>query len=379
MIKEKISNEKGIFTIGITDIIGTGVSSVFWLYIASVIDPGDYGEIHYFLGIAAIAQIISMFGNPNVLTVSSAKKENIQSALYMLSLIPTIISSVSIIFIFNRVDASVLVIGYVVHQSVNSVILGRKFYKKYAKMILIQKSLTIILGISFFYVIGPTGIIIALALTFIPHFSIFIKEFKNQKINFSFLKIKKNFLINNYLMSISGSFGGQIDKIILGQLLGFTLLGNYSLALQIFAILIMVSTISFKYLLPHDATGISKKKIKKIIILISITISLSGYFLLPKLIPIFFPKFIETVDAIGIISLAVLPETITMLYTSKILGQEKSSSILIAKLISLFTIIIGFILFGPIFGISGLALIVVLASSIQAGFFMVSNKIQKFN
>ena len=75
MIKEKISNEKGIFTIGITDIIGTGVSSVFWLYIASVIDPGDYGEIHYFLGIAAIAQIISMFGNPNVLTVSSAKKK----------------------------------------------------------------------------------------------------------------------------------------------------------------------------------------------------------------------------------------------------------------------------------------------------------------
>jgi len=124
VIKEKISNENGILSIGVSDVIGSGISSIFWLYIASVIEPGDYGEIHYFLGIAAMAQIISMFGNPNVLTVSSAKKENIQSTLYLLSIIPTIISSLIIIFLFDRVDAAVLVIGYVFFQSVNSVILG---------------------------------------------------------------------------------------------------------------------------------------------------------------------------------------------------------------------------------------------------------------
>jgi O-antigen/teichoic acid export membrane protein len=379
VIKEKVLNENGIFSIGISDVIGSGISAIFWLYIASVIDPGDYGEIHYFLGIAGMAQIISMLGNPNVLTVSSAKKEDIQSSLFLLSLIPTIVSSLIIILIFYRLDTGFLVLGYVIFQSVNSVILGRKFYKKYAKMILIQKSLTIILGVSFFYAFGPTGIIIALALTFIPHYSIFIKEFQKQKINFSFLKEKKNFLINNYLMTISGSFGGQIDKIILAPLLGFTLLGNYSLSLQIFTILVMFSSISFKYLLPQDATGVANKKIKKIIILISIIISILGFLILPKIISTFFPKFIETVDAIEIMSLAVVPETITMLYMSKMLGQEKSRAILIAKLISLLTIIIGFILLGPIFGIIGLALIVVLASVIQAGFLIVSNKIQNFN
>ena len=379
VIKEKVLNEKGIFSIGISDVIGSGISAIFWLYVASVVDPGDYGEIHYFLGIAGIAQIISMLGNPNVLTVSSAKKEDIQSSLFLLSLIPTIVSSLIIILIFYRLDIGFLVLGYVIFQSVNSVILGRKFYKKYAKMILIQKSLTIILGVSFLYAFGPTGIFIALALTFIPHYSIFIKEFQKQKINFSFLKEKKNFLINNYLMAISGSFSGQIDKIILAPLLGFTLLGNYSLSLQIFTILVMFSSISFKYLLPQDTTGVSNKKIKKIIILISVIISILGFFIIPKIIPTFLPKFIETVDAIGIMSLAVLPETITMLYMSKMLGQEKSRSILVAKIISLLTIIIGFILLGPIFGIVGLALIVVLTSVIQAGFLMVSNKIQNFN
>ena len=58
-------------------------------------------------------------------------------------------------------------------------------------------------------------------------------------------------------MNISNGFGGQIDKVILAPLLGFVLLGNYSLALQIFSILIMFSTIIFKFILPQDASGIS--------------------------------------------------------------------------------------------------------------------------
>tara|TARA_B100001540_G_scaffold309204_1_gene325046 strand:- start:2801 stop:3955 length:1155 start_codon:yes stop_codon:yes gene_type:complete len=376
-IKERFVNENGIMSIGISDLIGSGISAVFWLYIASVIEPGDYGEIHYFLGIAGMAQIFSMFGSPNALTVYSAKKENIQSTFFLLSIIPTIISSVIIIILFERIDAGLLVIGYVVFESVNSVILGRKYFRKYAKLILIQKTLTMVLGISFFYVFGPIGIIFGLALTFIPHLTIFIKEFQRTKINFSLLKNKKNFIINNYLMTISGSFGGQIDKIILAPLLGFTLLGNYSLSLQIFTILVMLSSISFKYLLPQDSSGVSNKKLKKIIILISIGISLLGFFVLPKIIPIFFPKFIDTVDAIGIMSIAVVPEAITMLYISKFLSNENSRYVLIAKILALSTIIIGFIYAGPIFGIVGLAAIMVCSSIFQASFLAAVEKVTK--
>jgi len=373
-IKEKFVNENGIISLGFSDVIGSGLSGIFWLYIASVIEPGDYGEIHYFLGIAGMAQIFSMFGNPHALTVYSAKNENIQSTLFLLSIIPTVVSSVIIFMLFTRLDAALLVIGYVVFESVNSVILGRKFYRKYGKMILIQKSLTMILGIGFFYVLGPSGIIFGLFLTFIPHLTIFLKEFNNYKIDFTLLKNKKNFIINNYFLTISGSFGGQIDKIILAPLLGFTILGNYSLSLQIFTILVMFSSIAFKFLLPQDASGVSNKRIKKYIILISIGISILGYTILPKLIPEFFPKFIDTIDAIGIMSLAVVPETITMLYMSKMLGREKSKFILIAKLISLITVVAGFIILGPIFGIIGLAGVIVIASVLQAGFLAFSNK-----
>ena len=184
--------------------------------------------------------------------------------------IPSIISSVIIIIIFNRIDSALLVFGYVIFESVNAVTLGRKYYRKYAKMILIQKSLTITLGISFFYLFGAEGVIFALSLTFIPHIFVFIKEFKRTKIDFSLLNQKKGFVINNYLTTLSGSFGGQIDKIILAPLLGFTLLGNYSLALQIFTILVIFSSIVFKFLLPQDSSGNSSKSIKKYTILTKI-------------------------------------------------------------------------------------------------------------
>ena len=375
LIKEKVLNENGIVSVGVSDVIGSGISAIFWLYAASIIDPGDYGEIHYFLGIAGMAQIFSMFGNSNSLTVYSAKNENIQSTLFLLSIIPTVISSVIIFLLFDRLDASMLVIGYVVFESVNSVMLGRKFYRKYGKLILMQKTLTMVLGVSFLYYLGPEGLIFALVLTFIPHLVIFSKEFKTTKIAFSLLRSKMKFIINNYLMGLSGGFGGQIDKIILAPLLGFNLLGNYSLSLQLFTILVMFSSIAFKYLLPQDASGVSNKKIKKFVIIISIIISVLGFFVLPKIIPIFFPKFVDAVDAIGIMSLAVLPEAITMLCISKMLGREKSKFVLIAKLISLVTVIIGFIIFGPIFGIIGLAIIVVLASILQAGFLGFVDKI----
>jgi len=75
-------------------------------------------------------------------------------------------------------------------------------------------------------------------------------------------------------------------------------------------------------------------------------------------------------------SLAVIPEAVTMLCMSQMLGQEKSKFILIVKLLSLFTIIVGFIIMGPIFGIVGLAWIFVLASVLQASLLFISTKME---
>ena len=131
-IKQNISGLKDISSIGISHIVGSGISALFWLFIASSIGPEKYGEIHYFLGIAGLAQILSLLATSNTMTVYSAKNYNVQSTLFLISLITGSIASIVIFTVYNRIDVSLLVLGYVIFESINSVMLGRKQFSKYA-------------------------------------------------------------------------------------------------------------------------------------------------------------------------------------------------------------------------------------------------------
>ena len=100
----------------------------------------------------------------------------------------------------------------------------------------------------------------------------------------------------------------------------------------------------------------------------SIVIAIFGITILPLIIPELFPKYTGTVDAIQIMSIAIIPAMISLLYTSKFLGLEKSKFILISKIITTSSLIIGFIILGPIFGIIGLASVFLSVSVFEASF-----------
>ena len=375
--KKKIIGQKDLASIGFANIVGSGISAIFWLYLASVIEPTEYGEIHYFIAIAAFAQIISLVGSSNVLTVYTAKKIKIQATLFFVSLLVGVVSTIVIIVIFFRFDAGLLVLGYVIFEMVNAVLLGRKAYTEYSKYFLTQKILMLVFGIGFYYLIGFDGILYGLVLSFVPYTVLIFREFKESKIDFSLLKSRKGFIINNYAMDISGRMGSSIDKLVVAPLLGFALLGNYSLALQFFIILYVIPTVIYKYLLPQDASGNLNNKLKQTAVLLSVAIAVFGVILFPHVIPNFFPKFIEAVEAIQIMSIAVIPGMFSLLYTSKLLGLEKSKFVLISKIIATSSLIIGFIILGPIFGIIGLAFVFLLTGIFEACFLFSISKIKK--
>ena len=375
--KKKIIGQKDLTSIGFANIVGSGISAIFWLYLASVIEPTEYGEIHYFIAIAAFAQIISLVGSSNVLTVYTAKKIKIQATFFFISLLVAVVSAIVIIVIFFRFDAGLLVLGYVIFEMVKAVLLGRKAYTEYSKYFLTQKILMLVFGIGFYYLIGFDGILYGLVLSFVPYTVLIFREFKESRIDFSLLKSRKGFIANNYAMDISGRMGSSIDKLIVAPLLGFALLGNYSLALQFFIILYVIPTVIYKYLLPQDASGNPNNKLKQTAVLLSVAIAIFGVILFPHIIPNLFPKFIEAIEAIQIMSIAIIPAMFSLLYTSKLLGLEKSKFVLISKIIATSSLIIGFIILGPIFGIIGLASVFVSVSIFEASFLFSINKIKK--
>ena len=376
---EKILGLKGLASIGFADTIGSGITAIFWFFIASQLSSSSYGEIHYYLGIAGVAQIISLIGNSNVLSVYAAKNVKIISTLFFISLIAGFISSLVVIILLARIDAALLIFGYIIMDLSTGVLLGRKLFKKYTIFILLQKILTLVIGIGFYFSFGEQSIIFALVLSYLPYIIIVGKELKKDKIIFSQLKERKDFIINNYFTNLSGSFAGQIDKIIIAPLLGFELLGNYALALQFYVVLMIFSGIVFKYILTQDSSGIKNKNLKKGILLISILIAILSSIFLPMVIPHLFPQYIETIDAIQIISFSVIPGTITMIYTSKFLALEKSKYVLISKIFSIVIMVTGFMTLGPIFGIMGLSITLVIATSVDALYLLLVNKFGEIN
>ena len=372
--KEKIFGHKDLVSIGSANLLGNGISAIFWFSLASLINPEEYGQIHYFLAIAGMAQLLSLISTTNALQVYVAKNIKIHSTLFFISIIAGIVSSLVVFLFFSRTDTSLLVLGYIIFELSNGFLLGKKLFSNYAKFFLTQKILTVIFGFGLYFTFGVDGIIFGLVLSYVPYIWILVNEFRNTRIDFSLLKPRKGFLINNYGINISSAVGGQMDKLIIAPILGLELLGNYSLAMQFAVILMLLPTTVFKYLLTQDSSGKNTKNLKKNTIFASIGLAVFGIVVLPMIIPILFPNYIDTVIAIQIISVAIIPSTIGIFYDSKLLSIEKSKFLVIGKGIGLFTMISGFVILGPIYGIIGLAVTLVVSSCLQTLVVIIASK-----
>jgi len=365
-LRERLEQVRGLGLIGFGDITGVIISSIFWFYLASVIEPHEYGDIHFFLSMAVIASSIALFGTQDSITVLTAKGHKIQSGLNVISLGISSIASLCLIIFFQRIDVGIIVIAFVINTLSIGDLLGKKQFFKYSQYNILQKILTLVLGIGFFYAFGPSGIIYALAISYAGYLIRIIKTFQEIPINFKLIKEKSNFLSQNYVMYLVGSFGSQVDKIIVVPLLGSAVLGNYSLALQVITVFTMFTTILFKFLLPQESSGIQNKFLIQIVIVISVIVSLLGIFLSPLIIPNFFPKYVDAGVAIQIMSLSIIPITISTICTSRLLSKEKSKVVLIGNILGVIIIILGILTLGSMYGTMGIAMSFVLSSITKA-------------
>jgi O-antigen/teichoic acid export membrane protein len=376
-IKNKLGRTKDLATLGSSDLVGSGIGTILWFYLASIMDAEAYGELHFMISIAATASVLSLFVTPTAITVYVSKNYKLESTLYFIILLVAVISSVVVILLFSRFDVGFLILGFVLNDLALAYLVGKKQYSKYAKYLLIQKLSAVILCISLFYTIGTMGIIYGLFISFLPFTIIIYKSFKETKINFSELRTRKDFIINNYLINLAGLFRDQVDKILIGSLLGFSLLGNFALAVQIYAVFMIFPHIVIRYLLPDESRGIPNTKLKKLTMLISILVSICGVFIAPQIISLALPQYTNIIELIQIMSLGVVPATLALILQTKLLGSEKSKYVLIGRWISAITMISGVLLLGSTYGALGLASAFVLSNTLFAIYLIVNIYLRK--
>ena len=154
------------------------------------------------------------------------------------------------------------------------------------------------------------------------------------------------------------------------------MLGNYQLGIQIFTMLVILPSIVFQYTVPQDAIGNVNSKLKLLTILISVLFTVISIILAPHILPILFPEFTNAVKIVQIISLAVVPSTITTMYLSKFLGNENNKNMLIGTSVYLTIQILGIIILGTLYGINGVAISMVLAVTSEACYFIIIDKLK---
>jgi O-antigen/teichoic acid export membrane protein len=371
--KPKRNILKELSTIGISDVFGIGISAIFWFFIASQVEVEEYGELHYFIGIAGFGFGIALIGTQNVITVFTAKKVKIQSTLFIISLIAGTAAAILVFIFSGRLDSGILVLAFIINDLALGFLIGQKNFSSYGKCIVIQKIIAVGLGLIFYYIFGIEGIIIAIAVSYI-HFSIFVyRGIKNSKFNFKLLKSNSTFIFNNWALSLVSVSRHHLDKIILVPLLGLTVMGNYALTLQFWGVLVVFTGIFFKYILTYDSSGIPNKKLKIIAVFGSIGLAILGMTIPSIIIPIFFEKYTESIIAIQIMSLGIIPQVIDKIYLSKSLSLQKSRMVLVSRAVSAITLISGILLIGQMYGVVGVAVSFVLSLVFQTVIMGIAN------
>jgi len=231
-----------------------------------------------------------------------------------------------------------------------------------------------VLAISFYYSFGIEGILLGYALSFLVVVKETITLFKKEKINFKLFKPRLGFVLNNYYRELLAVFSSQTDKLIIAPIFGFSILGNYHLGIQVLMILTIMPSIIFQLTLPQDASGKSHTKIKTYAIIFSVILAILGVVVSPLVIPIILPAYVEAVQIIQILSIAIIPRTITAMIFSKILGKETSKPMIIGSCIFLVIQIPGMLILGEIFGVNGVAVALVFAEIGQAVFLILYEK-----
>ena len=380
---KQIKGLKSISQIGAATVGGNAIAAFFWIYMADFMGQEDYGELGYLLSIAGIASTISILGGQWTMSVYTAKGIQIESSLYFISIITSTISAVVLYFLFENVGISVYVVGLVAFNLFIAEILGKKQYKKYSKIFFSQKIILIALAIILYYILGVEGVLLAYGISYLVFTSRIISTLKNRDFNFELLRKRFKFWMNNYVYELSSTARNQIDILLIGPLFGFALLGNFFLGLQVLSLFLILPLIIFRYTLPEDSSGSSTKQIKIMAIVASIGLALLGIFVAPEIIPLVLPEYTDVIDLIPLLSIAIIPRTITVMLLSGFLAKENNKYLVLGNVISISVLVLGILYFPQYFDVVGLAIAYVLGVTAQTIYLIVLHlritKIQSSN
>ena len=91
----------------------------------------------------------------------------------------------------------------------------------------------------------------------------------------------------------------------------------------------------------------------------------------PVLLPILFPNFVDVVEMVQIMILAIFPQTVNLMYITKFLTKGKSRVVLIGSALFIIVQISTIVVLGNMIGIYGIALALLFGHVVEFFYLMI--------
>ena len=242
---------KDLLALGTSNILASAILGIFWLYLASLLGKSEYGELGFLMSVVNVGAAIALLGTRQMVPVFESKKMNVFYPSFILVLISSNLTALVSYIIFQNIFASFLIIGTAIFGILISGLEGKQRYRVVSNHTLFRTPIIVALSLTFFYLLGMNGILLGYfigSLFILKELSYLIK---NKKIEFSLIKQKISFMIHSYASRLLDVLVAWGDKIVIGILFGFILLGDFYFAFQYFALIQTIPRAISQYLVPQ--------------------------------------------------------------------------------------------------------------------------------
>jgi O-antigen/teichoic acid export membrane protein len=361
-----IRANSGLAYVGLGNFIALAIHGLFWFILASMLTAEYYGELNYYISVAAISSVISTLGlGTTVVTYVAKGSKKIGSQANVVVLLSNAIGAVVLMIITNYY-ISLLLFATSFFSMTMAETLGMKLYKKYFFLVVAEKATQIVLAIALYYAMGLQGIIVGYALAALIFSYSFFRSLRNISFGVSELKSRFTFTLHSYSLNISDSLALNADKLIIAPVFGFTVLGFYQLGFQFLLVLGVIPVSLFYYLLPQFSSGNNKRNVIFAALVLATLFASIAPITIPVLINMFFREYIDVIPTAQIMSVGIVPMTINSILNSSLLAKGHSKNVVIGAIVYISSLLSLFYSLGTLVGVVGLGISVVVSLSLQS-------------
>ncbi|MCI2427375.1 FAD:protein FMN transferase [Candidatus Acetothermia bacterium] len=374
MEEMNISKSNGLAWVASAQLAALLLGTALWLLLALLIHPLAYGHLIWLISIATILSTLCTFGlGKTIITHLPTEKDSkfLSSAVAVVILLSLIAGTILSIVLEPAIG--LLTIGLSLFSITVHLYLANRKYEGYLRAWAGARILGLLLPVLFYLLWGSiTGILVGLALAYLSFGS---KALAHLRTRPDFRRILRvlTFTLGVLGTDLNRVFMSFLDKILIGELFGMEVLGLYHFAFRIFLLFGTLPQIMLFYLLPEKSAGRDTEKIERIAVIASFGLAAATYLFAHFVVPLAFPAFAGSVNAIQIMGLAIIPATLVGIKTSSLYSEGKTNVVFGSHLLALGVGIIGIIFLGRRFGLVGIALsMVALQWSLAAALFLFS-------